>query len=102
MEKRVIWGQSSDRGDGIAIDFGGNGALEQLDADDDLPGLAEFDENALDATQRAGRDEDFLAEFEEGPGFDGETGTNHGLDGGDFASGNGRGRAADKPPSRRF
>lgn len=77
-------GNAASGREAIAVDFNGDRALEEIDAQDHAPGVAELEEDAFEAAQGAVVDIDVLADLEERPGIEGEAGSDHGADGGDF------------------
>jgi len=74
-----------DRADPIAIDFSGNGALEEGNGDDNAPFVFFlFDDDAFESDEWALFDTDTLALGEVGPRLGIELRLQDGFDGGDF------------------
>ena len=79
----------------VAIDLDGDGAAEQLDADDDAQGIFFAEEDALETGERAALDADGLADADERPGLGRQAGSQDGLDIVDFGLRDGNGVAAE-------
>jgi hypothetical protein len=90
---------SSDGGDPFAIDFDGDGTLQEGDGCDEAEGFFDFHDYAFGAGEGAVVDADAAADGKSEPGLDTEGGAEHGLDGGDFGIGDGSrpGAEADDP-----
>jgi hypothetical protein len=71
--------------DPIGFDFDPNGPLEKTYGDDNPALLAQFDQNAFDARQRAKFDANALAHVQKGPRLDIEPGSHSLFNGGNLA-----------------
>jgi len=76
--QRVRRGKAGDGGDDFAVDFNGDGALEEFDANDDAPETGAAGESSFQAVEGTLFDADALAGAEKGPGHDGSSGGDDG------------------------
>lgn len=93
-KNEVGWSSDGEGADPVAVDFRGDGALQKRDGGDEAEAAFHFDYDAFGASERAALNEDAAADFEEGPGLDGEAGITDVLEGGDFGIVDGDGGAA--------
>lgn len=81
--------------DEFAIDFDGDGALKEFDAQNEAPLTADLEEEALDAFEGAGADADAVSGAGEGVIGGGEAAGGESLEGYDFGIGDRGGPAAE-------
>lgn len=83
------------RADPLAVHLDGDGALEQVNGDDDPPFAFFLHQDALETFQRTADEADWFADAEVGPGLGGEPGAEDVLDSIDLFVGNRLGLVAE-------